>query len=721
MKLPTSSLSFLIIVLGVLAFSPIEAKLHDQQVQELSMQQQQQQQQYYYSSPEEKRAHYWRNLQESTAWRQIGLDINGQRAADLSGFRVAMSDDGTRIAVSSLNANSQNIALADTGSVRVFQFSRNVEWNLLGQQIFGERAGEAIGEALHLSGDGQTLAFGSIKVFPYKGLVRVYRFNTQSQTWIKLGADIEGVSDRDRFGAAIDMSYDGNTMIVGGPFHDGDNTIRGHAVVFEYDSAANTWNTIGLPDDLDGRAEGERAGTSVAMNRDGSIVAVGAPTAEPETNSPGDNTGLTRVYQRTAFIDERNPWQLMGSPISGTVASEQNGFDVDLSDDGLIVAMGSPMYTFPAVGGRPAISLAGMARVFEYVNNAWVPRGSPITATAPVANQFFGRQVALSSDGYVLAVSAPYDKQRGSVAVYEFDDTAWSITPGGNVTSSQTQDLFGNSVARSGDGTRMVVGAAYADPNALVDAGRTEAFEFQTSTSGWSLKLDDVTSNFGAEDTPEFTFIFSGTAPPPVNDLALRYTAEILFAGCQFGAPSDNSVRPVSPTAAITASEAFRFTPQVEVDSATVTESGLFTDTGNGEGSMAYCLRIEVFDGAERKVFKEVDMNVRLDMSQDFEVRDFETTRLDNDKVSVDLMDFVLTLQCHRAVVFVFLSLMKCLLNIYPYRSIFNKPQYSTILWTHHFVMNLVLKSPLDRVVLLLLVKESTFALIAIHKKELRW
>ena len=268
-----------------------------------------------------------RDLQETSTWTKLGADVTGAAVNDLAGGAVSMSADGTRMAVAASQSDSGG---TDAGQVRVWEYASNNQWALLGPEIRGESAGEFVGASVALSGDGTTLVIGSTNEFPYMGFVRIYRYNAASKVWTKLGADIVGHSDRDRFGASVAISYDGSKIAVGAPFHDGDDTIRGHVRVFEY--GGTSWTKIGR--DLDGAEEGDKAGLAVAMNKDGTVVAVGAPTA----NGSGlSNSGTVRVYERTSTL---NDWTMMGNLIPGTVASEQSGYSVALSDDGMVVAIG---------------------------------------------------------------------------------------------------------------------------------------------------------------------------------------------------------------------------------------------------------------------------------------------------------------------------------------------------------------------------------------------
>ena len=302
------------------------------------------------------------------------------------------------------------------------------------------------------------------------------------------------------------------------------------------------------------------------------------------------------------------------------------------------------MYTKPASGTIPAVTQLGRVRTFEFINGGWAQRGSDVMPTTPANQMYFGFAVALSSDSFVVAASAPYVDHTGSVGLYEYGgNNAWTLTPGGNITGSIGTGEFGASIGLSGAGNRIAVGEQMADP-AGADSGRIQAFEFQSATSGWSLKLEDVESNFGAGDSPEFTFTMHGSAPEAKTGMAFR--VEVLLPGCLLGAPSDTSVSPVLASGPVAAAQNFRFTPQLTVDTSTITDSSLYTSSGEGQGAIAYCLKVEVFDGTERMMFQDINMNVQLDQTQGFEVSDFETVnRIDTSRLDVrDSAQFAYTL-----------------------------------------------------------------------------
>ena len=104
----------------------------------------------------------------------------------------------------------------------------------------------------------------------------------------------------------------------------------------------------------------DRLGHAVSMNADGTIVAVGVYFGEETNGTEPQDTGRVTVYKRNETTGD---WDKMGNDIYGPNASDQAGWSVSLSDDGLRLAVGINGYdhtTYPTFGQ------AGMVRVYQY-------------------------------------------------------------------------------------------------------------------------------------------------------------------------------------------------------------------------------------------------------------------------------------------------------------------------------------------------------------------
>jgi len=112
---------------------------------------------------------------EGTSWNQLGADIDGEATWDSSGISVSLSSDGSTVAIGApFNyGNGEN-----AGHVRVHAWD-GASWNQLGEDIDGEAAGDISGWSISLSSDGSTVAIGAQyneDNGTYSGHVRVYSY-----------------------------------------------------------------------------------------------------------------------------------------------------------------------------------------------------------------------------------------------------------------------------------------------------------------------------------------------------------------------------------------------------------------------------------------------------------------------------------------------------------------------------------------------------------------
>lgn len=354
----------------------------------------------------------------ATGWSQLGDDIDGEAASDMSGD-ISLSGDGSTLAVgASYNAGN---AGSCSGHVRVYRYIPAIDsWTQLGGDIDGETFGDLSGKSVSLSGDGTVVAIGATNNngsgLTTMGHVRVYKYNpTPTNTWEQIGSDINGENRYDNFGGSVSISSDGSVVAVGARNNDGSGlNNNGHVRVFTYSVASNEWTQLGV--DIDGEASDDWSGTSVSLSGDGSVVAIGAP----QNNGGGVlfDSGHVRVYK---FSAAGNVWTQVGGDIDGGEACfDRFGTSVSLSGDGSVVAVGAPNYD---TGGGDISNHSGLARVYKYTatSNVWTQFGGDIVGEA-AENYAGANQISLSSDGSVVAVGAyGYSGETGSVRVFKGD------------------------------------------------------------------------------------------------------------------------------------------------------------------------------------------------------------------------------------------------------------------------------------------------------------
>ena len=397
----------------------------------------------------------------ATTYQQIGPDINGEAAGDEFGESVSMSADGTIFVVG--GAENTGVNGDESGHVRVYKFDSTINsYAQFGLDIDGEAIGDQFGTSVSMSGDGTTFVVGA----PFNngingtisGHVRVYKFNSTTDTYVQFGLDIDGEAEFDRFGTSVSISADGTTFVVSASDHDGINgTLSGHVRVYKLNSTFNRYVQVGF--DIDGEAAFDFFGTSVSMSADGATFVVGAIS---NNGINGANSGHVRVYKFNATL---NTFTQVGMDIDGEAAGDQFGTSVSISADGTTFVVGAPIN----IGDNSTEN--GHVRVYKFNStiNTFTQVGLDIDGEA--AFDLFGSSVSISADGTTFVVGAISNDgvngtNSGHARVYKFNSTLNTYTQVGlDIDGEVANDEFGFSVSMSADGTTFVAGATRNDGN----------------------------------------------------------------------------------------------------------------------------------------------------------------------------------------------------------------------------------------------------------------
>ena len=163
------------------------------------------------------------------------------------------------------------------------------------------------GSSVALSPDENTLVVGAEGADTFKGAVHI--FTKSDDTWtesvkIANGSSVGNdetltLSEQDRFGAAVALSSDGNTLVVGAS---SDDTFKGAVYIFTKNDTAWVQSTR-IANDSDGFSldRSDYFGTSVALSADGNTLVVGAPGDDggddtDESADDIDNAGAVHVF-----------------------------------------------------------------------------------------------------------------------------------------------------------------------------------------------------------------------------------------------------------------------------------------------------------------------------------------------------------------------------------------------------------------------------------------
>ena len=434
---------------------------------------------------------------KNNSWTQLGQDVHGNMPEDLFGNQLSISASGDTLAIG-VGWNDKNGSMS--GQVKVITYNKNLsKWEQLGQDVYGLAKNHMYGYLLQISGDGSRFVTtkringDTLRIFKFNQanicpVVNNESFDVEQGASINIPAN-QGllVNDTDADGDNLSVSvlpipdfsndveynsyvYHGliscqdpndpnngkyNVLCSNGSFkyeNDGSfnatDTIRykvsdgecersGFAVLNIIGNAdPDNWTKIGQ--DLIGEAVDDWFGSVVSMNKEGNIVAVGAPKND---NSGGSDAGQVRVFKY-----ENNSWNQMGQDIDGSITDQHMGV-VSISDDGLTLATSG--YLLEA-------SYSTQVFVYKFDNNVW--NKSVINAPDNYINNCnnncsFGYNVIISGDGNRLAISAAWsDYSDGDIWLYENDGNSWN-----SIGSINTYDDVGYymEVSMNKDGSKI--------------------------------------------------------------------------------------------------------------------------------------------------------------------------------------------------------------------------------------------------------------------------
>lgn len=374
-------------------------------------------------------------------WKQIGDDLDGAREGDQRGASVAFARDGTTVAVGA--PGGLFTSLATPGRVRIYS-------------VVARNSGSD-----DENGDGDETASNN---------------GGAAAELVQLGSTIDGEVSGDEAGGSVALSDDGRTVAIGSNRNDDTAMNAGQARVYKYDAALEDWTQVGQ--DLEGEAAKDYSGVAVAINADGTIVAVAAPGNDgPDDITLEDSLrGHVRVYQLVE-IDSENRWVQMGPDIEGFARGDELGSSVALSADGLVLLAGAPRTD----AGEQTDS--GEVVVFRYENSVWNPVGSRLAGEQ--AGDWFGVDVSISAGGDIIAAGAWLNDDNGPFSgharVFSLVDGEWQQL-GNTIVGESSEDQAGHSVSLSSDGLTVAVGAIRNDGGNGSDSGHVRVFTLNDNT-----------------------------------------------------------------------------------------------------------------------------------------------------------------------------------------------------------------------------------------------
>ena len=244
-----------------------------------------------------------------------------------------------------------------------------------------------IGNAIAMNGAGTRMVASS------STHIHIYDKSTEG-TWTET-QDIL-ISDAD---VVVDMSTDGNTIVLGFP---NANTNAGVVKIYKYTTSAWSLSTSLQGGDYD------FFGSSLAINEDGTRIAIGAVEREIATHNTTQK-GYVKVYE---YSDSN--WTQIGDSIEGENSKDEFGSSLAMNEGGNIIAIGGisasenvttnasilrftpPWMNGSTTAGATITQDVGHVKVYEYSDSNWTQKGSTIDGNEQYDQ--FGFSVAMDKD-----------------------------------------------------------------------------------------------------------------------------------------------------------------------------------------------------------------------------------------------------------------------------------------------------------------------------------
>jgi hypothetical protein len=412
------------------------------------------------------------------------------------------------------------------------------------------------GNAVALSADGMTMAVGAVyERSAATGIDgdqsddsgyqtgAVYVFSRSGDTWVQQAyIKASNAEDGDYFGATLDLSDDGNTLIVAALNEDSasagvggnpaDNSALQSGAVYVFARTGSAWSEQAYLK-ASNTVSGLRFGSAVALSGDGGTLAVAAPAEASNAagidgdQSNGSIPGAGAVY---VFARAGASWSQQAYVKASNTGLDSFGAALGLSSNGNTLVVGAPTESSLATGvdgnqNDDSGTQVGAVYVFARSGSSWAQQNylKPSYISADDAHQlFFGASLGVSADGNTLAIGAPNENGAAALvdgdpanmgrfnsgAVYVFSRLSghWAQRSYLKASNPGTSDYFGHELALSADGQSLVVASTYEDsPARGIGGEQTDtssetgaAYFYTDSGSGWQFESYIKASNTGA-------------------------------------------------------------------------------------------------------------------------------------------------------------------------------------------------------------------------------
>ena len=217
----------------------------------------------------------------------IGRDVDGEATLDyFAHWSLDLNAAGDHFVVGA-HLNDGNGG--SSGHTRVYKYSSN-SWSQLGSDINGEGAGDESGWDVSINDAGTRIAIGAANNDgngSNSGHVRIFHYDSDSNSWVQVQSDIDGENGSDYSGRAVSLNAAGDRVAIGGRSNDGGGTNSGHVRVYDLkeipDAVAPTISSVSSSTNNGSYKAGDVVAITITFSEN--VIVSGTPQLTLETGS----------------------------------------------------------------------------------------------------------------------------------------------------------------------------------------------------------------------------------------------------------------------------------------------------------------------------------------------------------------------------------------------------------------------------------------------------
>jgi len=283
---------------------------------------------------------------------------------------------------------------SESGDIKIFNYDSSTK--IITQEFIDlGLPGYKNGQSVAINDAGDMVASGAIGANGDAGLVRT--FKKISNVWTAL-PEIVNATPGEMFGTSVSMNGDGTILAVGAPYATvlGFMVYAGYVKIYEFNGT--NWIQKGLT--LMGQGVDHLFGHSISLSQSGTRVFIGAPVA----NTNG--TGYVFDWNGSTFQ--------FGNSVIGPAGDAKMGTKISCNSAGTRFALESK-------------ENAGLIRVYDLIGSTWTQRGTDFIGEN--STSFIGETLCeLTYDGNTLFYeSRKHNNSRGYIKVFELSGNTWNL------------------------------------------------------------------------------------------------------------------------------------------------------------------------------------------------------------------------------------------------------------------------------------------------------